>query len=149
VLLSKINERTRSCSPAGPHSPDDKSRITLFIYFDEAKCLHERNLIHVSKDRVESIEVDERTTYHALILTLDEFRDLNIFFLFLSTTSKLSNPAPAKQVFQSLRSSSEPFDLQAPFTEMPFDLYAKVKENKHSLNEICTVYFMSQFGRPL
>jgi hypothetical protein len=123
------------------------------MYFDEAHYLTDRELTHISITEGGKVECEKRTPYYGFVKALDELRSLNIFSLFLSTVSHLSFFAPTKQVFASARSRDLGYDLQPPFSEMPFDLYQEgmplVMENQHLLKEICTTGFMSRFGRPL
>jgi hypothetical protein len=137
----------------GISDQNDRRKIRLFMYFDEAHCLHNPTLTHAFANSIKPLVYEKRTAYDAFTRALDELRTLNIFSLFLSTSSSLSKFAPTKKQFQSSRSSEKDHDLQPPITELPFDLCSEsaplATENKHTLDEICTTRFMARFGRPL
>jgi hypothetical protein len=122
------------------------------MYFDEAHCLHDVHMTHFSTVGTRLV-AEQRTAFHALTSALDQLFELNIFSLFLSTSSSLADFAPPRKGFGSARSSGQNWDLQPPFTELPFDLCDKgttlVVEGEHTLQDICQIKFMAKFGRPL
>jgi hypothetical protein len=134
--------------------PGDRTKVSLFMYFDEAHCLADHQMTHASLNRITGrYELESRPALFAFLRALDQLRTENIFSLFLSTVSNVSFFAPTKELFRSARSSNIKFDLLPPITELPFDLCeagnSLATENEHVLNEISTTKFLSQFGRPL
>lgn len=109
-------------------------------------------MTHISESNRELV-IETRSAYFVLVTALDELRPLNIFSLFLSTTSNLAHFPPNQEAFKSSRSRNDKWDLQAPLNELPFDLCEPgeflFEEGIHTLTEVCTVAFMSKFGRPL
>jgi len=149
-VVSKAEEILQLIAKRTDLSWTDRRQVCLLMYFDEAHCLHKPPLLYASGS---NLVRQERTAYYALIEALDELRGLNIFSLFLSTTSSLARFAPPKQNFMSDRSRLLDIDLQPPFTELPFDIHDKTTplatEGEDTLNQICTTSYMARFGRPL
>jgi len=145
-LLEAISEKTG-------RKMEDRSEVLLFIYFDEAHCLHDVKLTRIRNKDGSNMETEKRTAYYSLVSALDELSELNIFSLFLSTASSLAQFAPTQRVMRSARSGDLSWGLQAPFTELPFDMYTAEEplaiEGQDTLNDVCQIKFMSRFGRPL
>ena len=111
----------------------DDNEIRLVLYVDEAHTLVEAT-------------PGQSILYDAFCFSLNAFLDRPIFTIFLSTTS-LPPPGP----FRSARIQEPLESVQAPITETPFDCAPNflVKPSTLLLKDICTVEFMSKFGRPL
>ncbi|OCH87738.1 hypothetical protein OBBRIDRAFT_805843 [Obba rivulosa] len=94
---------------------------------------------------------EEGNLYDALCSSLDVFRGLPIFFVFLSTNSQIALLAPPKSRSKSIAAKQHFGSLVAPFTETPFDCSPKfpLPRDGHTLHDIITVEFMAQLGRPL
>ncbi|KAG5335767.1 hypothetical protein C0989_000427 [Termitomyces sp. Mn162] len=93
-----------------------------------------------------------RTAYQCLCKALSFFRKAEIFALFLSTYSKLSEFTRSARNFY--RGQDDDMDaLNPPFVELPFDLGPEgkglVTESEHTIEEVCSLKFMARFGRPL
>jgi hypothetical protein len=115
-------------------------KVELVLYLDE------------SQKMTETTEDGIRSPYHTFCSSLNSIIPLNIFTIFLSTNSNLSRYAPSSRVHPSLRVREKNLvGIQAPFTELPFDLYKGpiVVEDKSTLEDVCTPAFMARFGRPL
>ncbi|KAG6824607.1 hypothetical protein H0H92_006364, partial [Tricholoma furcatifolium] len=128
---------------------EDPDPYILFA-FDEAHNL--------TMDRTTETDGSmSRTPYQCLCKALSYFRGAQVFALFLSTYSRLSEFSPSNRNFWSSRPTRQAGEevLHPPFVELPFDIGPKalkgilVQENAHAISEICTVAFMTRFGRPL
>lgn len=118
-----------------------EKQVELVLYLDESQ--------HMT---IPPSDNDGRSQYHTFCASLNSLVSLNIFTIFLSTNSNLSRYAPSARIHPSLRVREETFDgIQAPYTELPFDLYKGpiVVEEGSTLAEVCTPEFMARFGRPL
>jgi hypothetical protein len=91
--------------------------------------------------------------YQVLCSSLNQLLDLDLFFVFLSTNSKLSDYSPSSRVFWSARvQKSGVAHVQTPYTELPFDVWREphiVSDGIHTMDEVCSVEFIARFGRPL
>ncbi|KAG8702164.1 hypothetical protein FRC11_011643, partial [Ceratobasidium sp. 423] len=128
-------------------TPEDYEQMdACFVYFDEA-----HNLIK-PPEIVEGIRY--RNPFHNLGTVLSELCDLPIFFIFLSTNSRLQQVAPLPGFHPSARYFPGTF-LMPPFTELSFDVFMtetlkKLQQsNRASLANACTTKVMSSMGRPL
>ncbi|CCO35504.1 hypothetical protein BN14_09622 [Rhizoctonia solani AG-1 IB] len=102
-----------------PGRPDGTNRC--FVYFDEA---------HSLIDAVQQTnEQHERSQYQNLGTVLASLVDYDIFFIFLSTNSRLEGfaPPPASHPADRATNGSK---LITPFTEMPFDIYEETVLDK-------------------
>src|SRR5271156_3021796 len=122
-------------------SDDHKPKIKLLLYVDEAHPLLDTKLKGLG----------EKTLYDEFCSSLNAFLEYPIFTIFLSTTSHLGRFAPPGSLARSARIRSDPQSIQAPITETPFDCGPgfPVKPWTLGLADICTIGFMSNFGRPL
>ena len=139
ALIDTIN------SHAKKNISDEKSRpILLLIYVDKS---HEMTM------KAQTIKGDGRSAYQVLCSSLNELLKLDLFFVFLSTNSMLSDYSPASRVFWSGRvQNSDVAYIQTPYTELPFDIWKEphlVSEGGHTIDNVCSVEFMVRFGRPL
>ncbi|EMD31840.1 hypothetical protein CERSUDRAFT_127211 [Gelatoporia subvermispora B] len=93
----------------------------------------------------------EGNLYEAFCTSLDVFRGLPIFFLFLSTNSQIALLAPPKRKLISEDAKKHFTSLIAPFTETPFNCSPNfpLDNVSYRLEEITTIGFMAQLGRPL
>jgi len=133
--------------------------VKLLLSFDEAHCLHDIGTVHTDGRKGKNVTKDrpfgyaQRTGYYAFVSALDELKGLGIFTIFMSTSSNLAQFAPQKGHWLSSRSTDRKWDLNDPFTELPFDVFAKdeslITENTSTLEEICQIRFMLRYGRPL
>jgi hypothetical protein len=118
--------------------------VRLLIYIDES---------HEMTKSEQTIKDDGRSVYQALCSSLNELRKLDLFFVFLSTNSMLSDYSPSSRVFWSARGrNSSTAHVQIPYTELPFDLWKEshlVSEGAHTMVDVCEERFMARFGRPL
>ncbi|KZS99725.1 uncharacterized protein LAESUDRAFT_732934 [Laetiporus sulphureus 93-53] len=119
--------------------------LRLVMYFDEA-----HSLMQHSTEGINS----HLTRYHALCKAINQLTDVPLFVVMLSTTSQLHNLSPAKMFHPSMRvQGGKQDDLQAPITEMPFDLLCDneplVPPEGVTLDDACELKFICRFGRPL
>ncbi|KDQ17872.1 hypothetical protein BOTBODRAFT_185297 [Botryobasidium botryosum FD-172 SS1] len=128
-----------------PHSyPSQPVRpVRLLVYIDESQqMISEKQSLP-----------DGRSVYQVLCTSLNALKGLDIFFVFMSTTSSLSHYAPAKRVFWSARGQDVKRSLaQTPYTELPFDDWGDrplVEEGRHKMADIAETAFFVRFGRPL
>jgi hypothetical protein len=126
----------------GERKEIERDRIKLLLYFDESHCLLEANL---------TSETPGKTLYDVLCSRLNAFLDFPLFSIFLSTASHLGKFAPPGPYARSARIRNAPESIQAPITETPFDCAPDflVKPSTLRFRDICSVEFMSKFGRPL
>lgn len=120
--------------------PDTKGKVKLVIYIDEAHTL-------ASKTRAGA------SMYDHMLKATAEFATVGVFFLFLSTASRLEVLASQSALSASARFQLAHDSLVAPFTEMPFDCHPSlVKEPIQpglKLEDIRKFSFAARFGRPL
>ncbi|QRV75811.1 G2/mitotic-specific cyclin cdc13 [Ceratobasidium sp. AG-Ba] len=124
--------------------PDRPTNANAFlVYFDEAHVLTVPNNCPDG--------MLNRSAYHNLGSVLAVLNDKPVFFVFLSTSSRLEHYAPSPQDHPSRRT----FDgsvLIPPFNELPFDLYERQvlkQAGPLTLNNMCKLKVMVGFGRPL
>jgi len=92
------------------------------------------------------------TLYSRFKSILSEIRGEAFCVVFLSTASSISGLAPSKDVAPSMRERSDDLALTTPFTELPFDvdlLSQPLVPQQESLESVCSLQFITQFGRPL
>ncbi|KAB5596242.1 G2/mitotic-specific cyclin cdc13 [Ceratobasidium theobromae] len=94
-----------------------------------------------------------RSLYQNLEKVLAGLQNHRAFFVFLSTNFSLRQSPPSIVGHPSARSYAPHGDyLYPPITELPFDVFAKdyLQNNKpYTLENLCTIEAMSQFGRGL
>lgn len=121
-----------------------KKSVLFFMYFDEAHTM----TIATSRN--------QRSPYHILGWVLGNMLTVRQFSIFLSTNSWLGGFAPSPSKHPSVR-DWENTRLHAPFTELPFDTFAKdsysalLKDHPGGvkLEHICQLSHIVKFGRPL
>lgn len=118
------------------------------MYLDEVQTM----MVQVS----DAPPTENETCFRAICNTLGTFADEDIFAVFLSTNSSMTELAPTAANLPSLRLNADlpASTLNAPITEMPFDLLESdqqplVWEYAQTLAELSTLPFMTKFGRPL
>ncbi|KAF9518250.1 hypothetical protein BS47DRAFT_1482756 [Hydnum rufescens UP504] len=119
-----------------------KDHVKLMVYFDEAHILAQRK---VPKD------LDGKDMYDVLCSCFSFLPSSSVFVIYLSTQSNISDLTPRGSLSRSARARENPDALQAPITETPFDCSPRfpVKPGQLKLEDVYTVDFMAQFGRPL
>ncbi|KAF8601771.1 hypothetical protein BDV93DRAFT_524526 [Ceratobasidium sp. AG-I] len=136
-LIDQIKFKSGVLSIADP----TRGSPVLVLYFDEC-----HTLTHATSRSSD-------TSYQNLCKTLDSFRKLDLFALFLSTRSLDSVLPPPNDIWASSRiRNSLTRAVQAPFIELPFDQYKDkylLYEDQHTLAEVSEISFMVRFGRPL
>ncbi|EMD36058.1 hypothetical protein CERSUDRAFT_96284 [Gelatoporia subvermispora B] len=119
-----------------------EERVKIVCSFDEADVLALQKVPKNDK---------EGNMFEALCSSLNVFRGLPIFFIFLSTNSNIALLAPPKHRSTSNAVRRHFDSLVAPFTETAFDCSPNfpLSHTGYTLKRISTVQFMAQFGRPL
>jgi hypothetical protein len=122
--------------------PMETNGVELMLYFDEA---------HVLSDRKIPNDPDGKDMYDVLCSCFNAFLPKPIFVIYLSTTSNIGQLPPARPAARSSRAQANADALQAPITEVPFDCSPAfpIKSGCLSLQDVCEVKFMAQFGRPM
>lgn len=117
-------------------------QVKLVFSFDEVDCLARTKLSDTSRNG---------NLFEALCSSLDVFRGFPIFFVFLSTNSQVALLAPPLHKSTSIMAKAHFDSLVAPFTETAFDCSSTfpLSMSGHTLEEIGTIDWTSQFGRPL
>ena len=119
------------------------------VYFDESHdLLDKRTLAPKTPDP----ENEQCSAYQLLCKAFGACTKQDLFVVYLSTNSNLSQYSPYHEKMWSYRSRSgdnKPDDMQAPIVELPFDTFAMVKEDDVKLEEVSEPGHMVQFGRPL
>lgn len=142
---SKKSEQQLECGGSG------RGPVWIFLYFDEAHMLTEQ-AVDFWDDKTNRIV--PRSLYMALCSALNGLSEIDLFGLFLSTSSALSRFAPPMSDFWSARGMDKTHDLQTPFVELPFDVqYGDTNmifnEGSCVLQEVCTIEKMAHLSRPL
>jgi hypothetical protein len=125
--------------------------VRLMIYLDESHDLlnkRTRTLVNTTPDP----ENEQRSAYQILCKAFGACAKQDLFVVYLSTTSNLSQYSPYHEKMWSYRSPSgdnNPDDMQAPIVELPFDTFAMVKEGHVKLEKVSEPKHMVKFGRPL
>ena len=140
ALIDVINSYTKE-----DESEEESRPVRLIIYIDES---------HEMTTSEETIKGDGRNAYQVLCSCLNELRNLDLFFVFISTSNfMLSDYSPSSRVFWStMGQNSSITHVQTPYTELPFDVWKEphlVTEGIHTMDDVCSVEFMVRFGRPL
>jgi hypothetical protein len=138
--LEKLLLVIRRCCK--PMEGSQTNGVELMLYFDEA---------HVLSDRKIPDDPDGKDMYDVLCSCFNAFLPKPIFVIYLSTTSNISQLSPAGPAARSSRARAIVDALQAPITEVPFDCSPAfpIKSGCLSLQDVCEVKFMAQFGRPM
>ncbi|KAF8648748.1 hypothetical protein AX16_006189 [Volvariella volvacea WC 439] len=145
-LLTAIEgERWRESLTAVPPKPESFVRIILYI--DEA---HELTTKKAPQEKG-GTQGDGKTLYDTLVSVITNFSLFPIFFVFLSTTSRVQSLAPPPYPHPSARAVIAAPHLNAPITETPFDCAPNMRviPRTLSLHHVRDVKFLANFGRPL
>ena len=117
----------------------ERDIFPVIVYFDEAQTLCDikwegKGDLYTSLMRV------------LTILTLTE---TPIFFIFLSTNSRLSTLAPTSAAYPSARIDKSGKKLVPPVFTLPFDDHYRVGDLKHppTLDHVCSLEHISKAGR--
>lgn len=115
--------------------------VDILLYFDEA---HEMTVLRPVEPET------KKTLYSVFLSVLNDYRNLPLFIVFLSTLSHIADFAPPRAQVDSARGSKSG-SLQAPITETPFDCAPDilVVEYAYDREGIAQIHFISRFGRPL
>ncbi|RDB30774.1 hypothetical protein Hypma_005734 [Hypsizygus marmoreus] len=111
--------------------------VRLLLYFDEAHYL-------LSPTTAARLGFEQLTAFDVLCDTFGTFSQHDVFVAYLSTSPTIISP-PGRS------DSWSPVILQAPYVELPFDVYPQtvVVENMMSIEEVAQVSHLVKFGRPL
>ncbi|KAK0205621.1 hypothetical protein DFS33DRAFT_1258736 [Desarmillaria ectypa] len=115
-----------------------KDKLKLLIYIDEAHTLAPNG-------------PSERNNYDVLCSAMADLTGSNHFIIFMSTTGALSLLGRPKSDQISARAIDMAAKLPAPFTILPFDVYADVRYNDPGLTfeRIGSIQHLARFGRPM
>ena len=99
-------------------------------------------------------DVPGQYVFHCLRRALNSITNVkSLISVFLSTAGEVHHYAPPTptDIDPSRRIQNQEFRLIPPFTDIGFDQLAvgKVEKNIHYLQDMVTVEWMCQFGRPL
>jgi len=122
------------------------------LYFDESHDLLDKRTLYVNAPNAPDAANEQRLAYQILCRTFCTCTRQDLFVVYLSTNSSLGFYSPYYEKIWSYRSpagEAKPGHMQAPFVELPFDTFAKVKENHVKLEQVSEPGYMVQFGRPL
>jgi hypothetical protein len=126
---------------------DSELKVFCFVYFDEAHTL-------CIEPNPKGGDRRTRTAYYNFGKVLAELHETSVFYLFLSTNSKLMAFAPSIQIHPSARAFRGK-QLVPPYTELPFDVFSDKlvsrlkKEGRLNLKGVCDISVITRFGRPL
>jgi hypothetical protein len=115
----------------------------LLVSIDEVHFLYTHRTIDSGSDY---------TLYSLMKSVLNEGISCGLGVITLSTASHITSLAPSKEVAPSMRERSDERILPAPFTELPFDVYAIAKPlipGRETLATVGSLEYTAKFGRPL
>ena len=125
-------------------SKENPRPVRLVIYIDES---------HEMMTSAQTIEGDRCNVYQVLCSSLNQLVNLDLFFVFISNSLKLSDYSYSSGVFWSARAQkSDIAYVQTPYTELPFDVWEGshlVSEGAYTMDDVCSLEFIVRFGRPL
>ncbi|KAF9507409.1 hypothetical protein BS47DRAFT_1351722 [Hydnum rufescens UP504] len=139
-ILEQLLGRIDDCCESSQDT--QKDHVKLMLYFDEAHILAQRKVPG---------DLDGKDMYDVLCSCFSLLPSSSVFVIYLSTQSDISDLAPRRSLSRSARARENPEALQAPITETPFDCSPRfpVNPGELKLEDVYTVDFMAQFGRPL
>lgn len=121
----------------------------VVVYFDEVQTLWETFVTKPNSER-------PQTLYNVLLSVFADIRKEGLFGVFLSTNLYMGDVAPPAQLSPPAQFSPSArqhitYTQPAPFTELPFDCAPSLPLDVAALKveDLPTVRFMAQFGRPL
>ena len=148
TLVCKLSRCSLNGLPVSPHDrrpPEDFAtgaftQLHVFIYFDEAHVL-----------RKSPVEHSVRYPFDVLARTLEIFRRLGAFTVFLSTQFDREPWTPPFRLASSARYRQLSGNAHAPITETPFDCFGSRRLNPSRLkvDDVDKVELMACFGRPM
>ncbi|KAK0460599.1 uncharacterized protein EV420DRAFT_1641149 [Desarmillaria tabescens] len=114
------------------------SKLKLLIYIDEAHTLA-------------PMGPGKRNSYDPLCSAMADLGGSNHFIIFMSTTGALSLLGRPKSDHISARAVNVTAKLPAPFTILPFDVYANIQYDDPGLTfeRIWSIQHLACFGRPM
>ncbi|CAE6479331.1 unnamed protein product [Rhizoctonia solani] len=139
-LVQSLRECCKQLTDLVQPKPDQRN--ACFVYFDDAHSLTE--------DVARTNNRAKFTAYENLGIVLSSLVKYPVFFIFLSTSSRIQtrSPSPYQCSTWELPGSRS----VAPYIELPFDIYEyKVAEDSDlwTLRNMCKTEMMVNFGRPL
>jgi hypothetical protein len=156
ATITKHSSKHDSTSWSSFESPKGRqfTPVRLMLYFDESHdLLDKRTLdVDVQDHNAPDTASEQRSAYQILCRTFSTCTNQDLFVVYLSTNSSLSQYSPYHEQIWSYRSPAgdiKPDDMQPPIVELPFDAFAKVKEGDVKLEQVSEPGHMVQFGRPL
>ncbi|KAK0447201.1 hypothetical protein EV421DRAFT_1789326 [Armillaria borealis] len=114
---------------------DPNKKLKLLIYIDEAHTLTPRC-------------ISMRSNYASLCSVMADLDDPDHFIMFMSTSEALSLPKSDNLI---VRACNVIATLPAPFTILPFDVYANIQYHDPELTfeHIRSIQHLARFGRPM
>ena len=145
-MMEKVQQELKSLLSAidGYIEPSEiaTNNVKVIVYFNEAHVLTKWALS----------DPDDTSLYDVLCACFNAFLTDPIFFIFLSTNPDIVEQlAPSGEMASSARAfMNVAYVLQAPITETLFRCTElSIRPGEYTLEQICTVEFMSKFGRPM
>jgi hypothetical protein len=147
-LLATITKHSSDRGPWSKKLPNEQKfkPVRLLLSLDES-----RDLLDTRTHDLET-KNEQPSAYQLLCKAFGACINQDLLVVYLSTNLSLSQYSPYHEKIWSYRSSAgvlRPDDMQAPIVELPFDTFAKVKEDDVKLEQVSEPAFMVQFGRPL
>ena len=139
MRAKELEAKVHNLAIRGNGKSKKRIKATFFIYFDECHTLTAPRL-------------REESLYHCLCSAITPLRDIAIYFITMSTNSKLAVMSPTAANIPSLRKGEvqdNSKNLIPPFTELPFDIFAGNVEPHLPLAEYADRKNFRKFGRPL
>jgi len=139
MMAKELEAKIHNLANGGNGMSKKRTKATFFIYFDECHTL--------TKPRFR-----EESLYSCLCSAMTPLRDIAIYFITMSTNSKLASMSPTAANVPSLRKGEvqdNSRELIPPFTELPFDIFADNVEPHLPLADYADRKNFRNFGRPL
>jgi len=139
MKAKELEAKVYNLANGGNGKSKKRIQATFFIYFDECHTLTVPRL-------------REASLYHCLCSAMTPLRDISIYFITISTNSKMAVMSPSAANIPSLRKGEvqdKSRKLIPPFTELPFDIFADNVEHHLPLAEYADRMNYRNFGRPL
>lgn len=136
------NVAPKCCPPT-----DGETSMDLLISVDEVHALLRQP--SPPSNATESADEENSDRYGSLLRAIDHLRCLPVFFVLLSTQSRMSVLAPSHQMATSDRYIAAVPRLPVPLTETPFDCHKDIDFSAVEFDTLSDVAHLSQYGRPL
>lgn len=149
---TELLEQISSTKPAYDQYSDMVCGHTRTAIENFAKAAKTKDVVLFPIDNCHTLysEIQVESTYHALCRVLTDLDRTPIFVLFMSTASNTPYLPPPSLPDPSARTYVKYLTEQQPYTSFPFDVYQRIiTEDKKTLDDVCTVSFLCQLGRPL